>query len=55
MCIPDEYKSKDISDLVRDHSLKEAKNVIKNMERTSQERREDKVETDGSGRNQIPF
>jgi 5S rRNA maturation endonuclease (ribonuclease M5) len=55
LCIPDKYKSKDISDLVKHHSLKEAQNVIKNVERTSQERRKDKVEANGSGRDQIPF
>tara|TARA_R110002012_G_scaffold205732_2_gene375529 strand:+ start:691 stop:1752 length:1062 start_codon:yes stop_codon:yes gene_type:complete len=53
--IPSSYKSKDISDLVKNYSLKEAKNVIKNMERTSQERLKDKVEANGSGRDQIPF
>lgn len=55
LCIPDKYKSKDISDLVKDYGLKEAQNVIKNVERTSQERPKDKVEADGSGRDQIPF
>jgi len=55
LCIPDKYKSKDISDLVKHHSLKEAQNVIKNVERTSQEGLKDKVEADRSGRDQVPF
>lgn len=55
LCIPDKYKSKDISDLVKNHSIKEAKNVIENLERKSKKRAEDKVEADRSGRDQVPF
>ena len=53
--IPSHYKSKDISDLVKDHGIEIAKDVIKNMERTSQERSKNKIEANRSGRDQVPF
>ena len=53
--IPSHYQSKDISDLVKNRGVEITEDVIKNVERTSQERPKDKVEADGSGRDQVPF
>jgi len=54
--IPSHYKSKDISDLVKDHGIETAKDVIKNLEKKSpQWESKNKVEAHGSGRDQIPF
>jgi hypothetical protein len=54
--IPSQYQSKDISDLVKDHGIEIAKNVIKNLEKKSPQREsKNKVEAHGSGRDQVPF
>ena len=54
--IPSHYESKDISDLVKDHGIETAKDVIKNLEKKSSEREiKDKIKTDRDRRDQIPF
>jgi hypothetical protein len=50
VCIPSSYESKDISDLVKNHGIKKAKHVIKNLERTSEKGSKDKIKADRAGR-----
>tara|TARA_R100000900_G_scaffold119793_2_gene94462 strand:- start:7822 stop:8883 length:1062 start_codon:yes stop_codon:yes gene_type:complete len=56
--IPSHYRSKDISDLVKDHGIEIAKDVIKkkNLEEESpQWESKDQIEANRTGRDQIPF
>ena len=56
--IPSHYRSKDISDLVKDHGIEIAKDVIKkkNLEEESPQREsKDQIEANRTGRDQIPF
>jgi hypothetical protein len=54
--ISSHYESKDISDLVKNHGVKIAKDVIKNLEGTSKARDlQNKIKADRGGWNQVPF
>jgi|21_taG_2_1085346.scaffolds.fasta_scaffold00052_8 5S rRNA maturation endonuclease (ribonuclease M5) len=54
--IPSHYKSKDISDVVKNNGIRIAKNVIKNLEGTNKARdTQNKIKADRNRWNKVPF
>lgn len=57
LIIPSYYRSKDISDLIRDHGLAQATDVIKRKENrdTQYKEQSSQCKSQGSGRDKVPF